>query len=80
MTPESQGEHLAKVTFGIQDTAMPVWGEWLPVEQRWDVIKFLMDAFSTGMPQTTSVADGQISADYLLASSQTYLDEGHTSR
>ena len=78
MTPESQGEHLAKVTFGIQDTAMPVWGEWLPLDQRWDVIKFLMDAFSTGMPQTTSVADGQISADYLLASSQTYLDEGHT--
>jgi mono/diheme cytochrome c family protein len=79
MTPEVQGEHLAKVTFGIQDTAMPAWGEFLPESQRWDVIKYLMDTFMMGKPVTVSVyGDGAISADFVLVSSDVYVSEGHT--
>jgi mono/diheme cytochrome c family protein len=79
MTPEAQGEHLAKVTFGIQDTAMPPWGEFLPESQRWDVVKYLMDAFMMGKPVTASVqGDGSIAADFVLASSDVYVSEGHT--
>jgi mono/diheme cytochrome c family protein len=79
MTPEAQGERLAKVTFGIQDTAMPSWGEFLPESQRWDVIKYLMDTFMIGKPVTASVyGDGSIAADFVLASSEVYVGEGHT--
>jgi mono/diheme cytochrome c family protein len=79
MTPEAQGEHLAKVTFGIQDTAMPAWGEFLPEIQRWDVIKYLMDTFMMGKQATASVyGDGSIAVDFVLASSEVYVDEGHT--
>jgi mono/diheme cytochrome c family protein len=79
MTPEAQGEHLAKVTFGIQDTAMPAWGEFLPESQRWDVIKYLMDTFMMGKQATASVyGDGSIAVDFVLASSEVYVDEGHT--
>ena len=80
MTPEAQGEHLAKVTFGIQDTAMPVWGEFLPIEQRWDVIKYLMGTFmGGGMPATSSVyGDGKLPAAYVTLSSDVYIEEGHT--
>jgi cbb3-type cytochrome oxidase cytochrome c subunit len=80
MTPEAQGEHLAKVTFGIQDTAMPTWGEFLPVDQRWDAIKYLMGTFmGSGMPVTTSVhTEGELPANYVTVSSDVYVSEGHT--
>jgi mono/diheme cytochrome c family protein len=79
MTPEAQGEHIAKVTFGIQDTAMPYWGEFLPWQDRWDAIKFLMGAWMGGTPSTSSVYDPtQIPANFLTVSSEVYIDEGHT--
>jgi mono/diheme cytochrome c family protein len=79
MTPEAQGAHLARVTFGIQDTAMPSWGEFLTEEQRWDAVKYLMQAFMMGKPVTTSAyGNGEIPANYVLASSEVYLAEGHT--
>jgi cbb3-type cytochrome c oxidase subunit II len=80
MTPEAQGEHFAKVTFGIQDTAMPTWGEFLPVDQRWDAIKYLMGTFmGSGMSATSSVyGDGKLPAAYVLLSSDVYIEEGHT--
>lgn len=78
MSPEAQGEHIAKVTFGIQDTAMPVWGEWLPWEQRWDAIKFLMGSFMMGQPATDSVYTGEIPADFITLSQGNWTDEGHT--
>jgi mono/diheme cytochrome c family protein len=78
MTPEAQGEHIAKVTFGIQDTAMPTWGEWLPWEQRWDAIQFLMGSFMAGQPVTESVYSGEIPADFITLSQDNWTGEGHT--
>jgi mono/diheme cytochrome c family protein len=78
MTPEAQGEHLAKVTFGIQDTAMPSWGEFLPEDRRWDVIKYLMDTFMVGKPLESSVyAPGQVAADFVTLSKDNWTGEGH---
>jgi cbb3-type cytochrome oxidase cytochrome c subunit/cytochrome c553 len=79
MGENAQGEHLAKVTFGIKDTAMPYWGEWMPESMRWDAIKFLMGAFMQGKPVTESVSNnGQIAANFTTANSQVFQDEGHT--
>jgi mono/diheme cytochrome c family protein len=79
MMPEMQAEHLARITFGIQDTAMPSWGEWLTEAQQWDVIKYLEQAFMQGMLVTESVYNnGAVGANYLLASSEVYIDEGHS--
>ena len=78
MTPAAQAEHLAKVTFGIQDTAMPVWGEWLPESERWDDVAYLMDAFMMGKPATDSVyVDGEIDARFVTLSQDNWTGEGH---
>jgi cytochrome c oxidase cbb3-type subunit 2 len=79
MTPEAQGEHLAKVTFGIQDAAMPSWGEFLPESQRWDVIKYLMDTFMVGKPLESSVyVPDQVAGDFATLSKDNWTGEGHT--
>lgn len=79
MPPEAQGEHIAKVSFGIKDTAMPIWGEWLPFEQRWDTVRYLMSAFMMGSPFTSSVyGNGEVPVTYLTVSSDVYIAEGHT--
>jgi len=36
------------LTFGIRNSAMPAWGEWLPIDQRWDLVKFIVEGFQTG--------------------------------
>lgn len=70
--PVDQALHarlFAQVTFGIKGTAMPSWGELLTIEQRWDVIKFLEQAFVSGIGLDSSVAkDRPISADVLTLS------------
>jgi len=76
MKPEAQGEHLAKVTFGIKDTAMPIWGEFLPEAQRWDAVKYLMSAFMMGQPVTESVStEGAIPANFVTLSQDNWLGE-----
>lgn len=77
MTQKAQAEHLAIVTFGIQDTAMPTWGEVLPVAERWDVIKFLMGSFMAGKPSPQSVSTGDIAANFVTLSKTNWTDEGH---
>ncbi len=79
MTPEAQGEHLAKITFGIQDTAMPSWGEFLSEDQRWDAVKYLMDTFMVGKPLESSVyVPGQVADNFATLSKDNWTGEGHT--
>jgi mono/diheme cytochrome c family protein len=78
MTPEAQGEHLAKVTFGIDGTAMPVWGEFLPEDQRWDAVKYLMDSWMAGNDNAASMyGDGAVAANFVTLSSDNWIGEGH---
>ncbi|MFN2302599.1 MAG: c-type cytochrome, partial [Anaerolineales bacterium] len=79
MKPEAQGEHLAKITFGIKDTAMPAWGEILPLDVRWDAAQFIMGTFMAGKGESKSYFDAtQLPANYILLSSDLYKQEGHT--
>lgn len=76
MEPDWQGSHLARVTFGIHNSAMPVWGEYLPLDQRWDVVKFIMDSIMIGRPVTKSVLpEGQMAAEFMLASREMWVDD-----
>ena len=78
MDAAAQSEFLAKVTFGIRDTAMPSWGEFLPEDQRWDAIKFIMESFMVGKPVTTSLsANGQVAANVITLSKKNWLGAGH---
>ena len=50
------GTTFAKITHGINNTAMPVWGEFLNTGMRWRDVKYLKGAFTigTGAAGTTS--------------------------
>ena len=52
---------LAKITFGIQDTAMPTWGEFLPLQQRWDLVRYIMGTF---MGAGKSASSPYVSSEY----------------
>jgi mono/diheme cytochrome c family protein len=75
---DTEGKTLARVTFGIKGTAMPSWGEFLPLDQRWDAIKYILDAFRVGKPVTASVAgNGEVAADFATLSPDNWTGEGH---
>jgi len=65
----SNGDFFARVSFGIQNSAMPTWGEWLPEDQRWDAIEFIQQAFIFGLPNQVSPYDGK-TADYVVTLSE----------
>jgi mono/diheme cytochrome c family protein len=80
-TPLAEGDEgmaLARVTFGIKGTAMPSWGEFLPVDQRWDAIKYLIDSFRLGRPANASVAgNGDVATGFSTLSPDNWKAEGH---
>jgi mono/diheme cytochrome c family protein len=79
MRDRSMGELFATVSLGVLNTSDPVWEEWLPEEQRWDVIQYMTGAFVSGQRSTSSVyGDGATAANFLTLSKQNWLDEGHT--
>jgi mono/diheme cytochrome c family protein len=78
MGPDAVGEHLAKVTFGIRDTAMPSWGEFLTEDQRYDLVFYIMQSFMAGRPSDGSVySEGQVAAQFATASRDVWVSEGN---
>ncbi|MBU0496187.1 MAG: c-type cytochrome [Chloroflexi bacterium] len=78
LAADAPGRYLAKVTFGIQDAAMPSWGEFLPEDQRWDVIRYVVDSFITGQLDPASVyGHGEIGANFVTLSPDNWTGEGH---
>jgi cytochrome c oxidase cbb3-type subunit 2 len=73
----SDGDYYARVSFGIQNSAMPTWGEFLPENQRWDVIKFLQESFQVGSIDLGSIYADQIANDVLTLSSENWTGEGN---
>ena len=73
----SEGDLFGRVTFGVQDSAMPSWGEFLPEGQRWDILRYVVDAFLVGRPQVASVNDGSIAPQFLTLSQDNWIGEGH---
>ena len=64
----TDGTTFAKVTNGINNTAMPTWGEFLNTDMRLADVKFLKDSFTVGMgaPGSTShYGDGAVPLPYV---------------
>lgn len=73
----TDGDLYARITFGIQNSAMPTWGEWMPERDRWDVIKFIREAFITGRPDPESLYSGKVGNNVLTLSSKNWTDGGN---
>jgi mono/diheme cytochrome c family protein len=79
----SDGDWFARVSLGLQNSAMPTWGELMPERNRWDVIRYISEAATLNVPPQTgeqpqtiaSVFDGTISAQYLTTNKGIFLDE-----
>ncbi|MEZ7196295.1 c-type cytochrome [Pseudodesulfovibrio karagichevae] len=77
MTPQSQGEHLAKVTFGVYNSAMPRWAEFMPESQRWDAIKYLMAVTMMGLKKSqSSFKPGTVDAAFATLSRDRWVTKG----
>jgi mono/diheme cytochrome c family protein len=77
MKDMTDGDYLVKLMFGVADTSMPVWNEWLPEEQQWDAIRYIRDGFANGMPEVSS-GDNLTAANFITLSQSDWTDEGHT--
>ena len=67
------------LTFGIRNSSMPSWGEWLPIDQRWDLVKFIVDGFQKGRPVTSSVmGNGDVPDNFALYDDGIFEEEGGT--
>lgn len=73
----SDGDYYARVSFGIQNSAMPTWGEFLPENQRWDAIKFILNSFQEGTPNLGSLDSDKIANNILTLSSDNWTGEGN---
>ena len=64
------GVTFSKVTNGMRDTVMPVWGEFLTTEMRWNDVKYLKDSYTTGLPaesNTSHFGTGAVPLPYVRA-------------
>ena len=62
------GTTFAKITHGINNTAMPVWGEFLNTDMRWRDVKYLKGAFTDGTGaagKTSHYASGAVPLPYV---------------
>ncbi len=74
----SEGELFTRVTFGVPNSAMPPWGEFLPESARWNAVKYVGDAFILGGDSTwVSYGDAQVAANFVTLSSDNWIGEGH---
>jgi mono/diheme cytochrome c family protein len=62
----------------VANTAHPVWGEFLPEGQRWDIIKYARAAFVEGLPMKASLyGEGGTAANVMTLSQDNWIGEGH---
>ena len=82
----SQGEWFARVSFGLQNSAMPTWGEWLPEQDRWNAIsyieKYILNAKPAGQatiqPSIWQTNGGKVANNFISLSQADWTDEGKT--
>ena len=65
--PNKDGALLARITFGVQATAMPVWGEFLTERERWSDVGFVRDTYVTGKAKALGsvMGDGSVPSQYV---------------
>ncbi len=70
------GTQFAKVTHGIRDSAMPIWGEFLAQRHRWLDVKYLKGSFAEGKKVNQSVyGDGKVPYGFVRADTGIFQDE-----
>jgi mono/diheme cytochrome c family protein len=72
------GKTFAKVTNGINNTAMPIWGEFLAINMRWKDVKFLKDSFNKGLGPDANKShqgDGAVPLPYVRADTGIFQSE-----
>jgi mono/diheme cytochrome c family protein len=80
----SDGDWFARVSYGLQNSAMPSWGEWMPLQNRWNVIAYIQSAITQssilGSSQTVQSVynDGQVAVQFAQVNTQLWQDEGHS--
>jgi mono/diheme cytochrome c family protein len=73
---DPEGSLLSRITFGIRNSAMPAWGEFLPENQRWTDVAFVKGSFIVGKRATTSVmGDGKVPNPYVRTDSGIFESE-----
>jgi cbb3-type cytochrome c oxidase subunit II len=71
-----EGSLLSRITFGIKDTAMPTWGEFLTEQVRWTDARFVKESFVDGKPTTGSaMGDGKVPPPYVRVDSGIFESE-----
>ena len=73
----SDGDYYARVSFGIQNSAMPKWGEFLPETARWAAIHFIQQSFQVGMENQDSLFTDKVANNILTLSSDNWTGEGN---
>lgn len=80
----SDGDFFARVSYGLQNSAMPSWGEWMPVANRWDAIKYIQQAIVQNVPATeteppasvpSAFTDEEIALNYMLISEDIWIND-----
>ncbi len=80
----SDGDWLARVSYGLQNSAMPSWGEWMPLQYRWNVIAYIQQSITQqaltgkGAQMASVFNNGEMAVNFVQVSTQLWKDEGHT--
>ncbi len=77
MVGMTDGDYYARISFGLQNSAMPTWGEVIPQSERWDVIKYIQTSFQLGTSNQGSLYSDKIANNFLTLSSADWTGEGH---
>ena len=77
----SNGDWLARVSYGLQGSAMPSWGEWMPEVVRWNVIEYIQKYITEaslnqpGIMIPSVMGDGSVPANYISTSQSDWTNE-----
>ena len=68
----------SKVTNGMRDSVMPMWGEFLNTKMRWNDVKYLKDSYTDGLPASGNASHygrGDVSIPYVRTDTGIFQDE-----
>jgi len=81
---KTEGDLFSRISLGLPNTSMPIWGEWLPEQDRWDALsfmqKYVIGPVGTGevviQPSIFTTSGGKIQTLYFSLSQGNWTDEG----
>jgi mono/diheme cytochrome c family protein len=81
-----EGDWFSRVSFGLQNSSMPAWGEWMPEQERWNAISYALKYIliakpagqSTIQPSIWQTSGGKVANNFITLSQANWTDEGNT--